>query len=265
MVQPPVDPVCGKQKLTCVAPQGVAQPEAASAPSIPACRVSTRELAPARAMVVNTQRSNKKVGCVFFHSHAPGYCAPQVPTIDNIVSDTTTSPTLQYRALHTLPTCNKKLSSDAIRTPTLGCCAPHSLVLGDNEVNHVPQVPLTSEDKVDCDATRSPTVGCRTPHVPPSCAALTKGDGEWKLVSKRNPKLKYRYLGQMGKAQMSESTFKAAVIKTPVFISNVHKNTLESDVIDYIFVKTQERVSLEKIYIKKQVEYKAYKFFRDGD
>ncbi|KOB74179.1 Mutant cadherin, partial [Operophtera brumata] len=256
-----VDAVCSKQQLACDALQD-------AEPQVPGCYVPTP--------LEDAQCSDEKLGCESLLDPALEYCVPDVPQItDNKVAcDATESLALQYRALGALRSSDNKVSCNATQTPTVGYRAPHA--------------PSVSGNKAGSDATQSSTLGCRTPQGPPSssnnvtnkanlrptlargyraphgstsCAAPSKEDGEWKLVSKRKPKPKYRYLGQMGKAQVSESTFKAATLKTPVFISNVHKDTLESDVIDYIYVKTQERVSLDKIYIKKQVDHKAYKFF----
>lgn len=46
----------------------------------------------------------------------------------------------------------------------------------------------------------------------------------------------------------------------PIFITNVHLDTVESDIVDYIREKTQESVTLEKINMKKVINHKAYKF-----
>lgn len=53
--------------------------------------------------------------------------------------------------------------------------------------------------------------------------------------------------------------FKAAEIKIPLFISNVHKET--DDVCEYNKNKTSEIVSLEKIKMKKDRPYNVYKMF----
>lgn len=83
----------------------------------------------------------------------------------------------------------------------------------------------------------------------------------WRTVNRRQKKPKYRYLGEKGKAETSTSSFKAAEKMTPIFITNVHNDTVESDIVDYIKSKTQVTVSLEKINTKKILNHKAYKFF----
>lgn len=86
----------------------------------------------------------------------------------------------------------------------------------------------------------------------------TKQDDEWTLVQKK--RLKYRFIGCRGKAESSlDCKFKAADTKIPLFISNVHKDVSESDIVDYIYQKTKEKVSLVKIKMRKQRDYNAYK------
>lgn len=66
----------------------------------------------------------------------------------------------------------------------------------------------------------------------------------------------------MGKAESDPTIkFKAADIKIPLFVSNVHKSVVESDIIDYIYQKTKEKVFLLKIEMKRQKDYNSYKIF----
>lgn len=81
---------------------------------------------------------------------------------------------------------------------------------------------------------------------------------EWIKVQKR----KHRNIteGITGKAKViSSDKFKPADLKIPLFISNVHKDTLEGDIVRFIFSKTKENVLLQKIKIKTKREYNAYK------
>lgn len=81
---------------------------------------------------------------------------------------------------------------------------------------------------------------------------------EWVTVQKR--RYRNRFAGKTGKAAMDNSEkFKAAEIKIPLFISNVNKETAEEDICEYIKNKTSEVVSLEKIKMKKERPYNAYK------
>lgn len=93
-------------------------------------------------------------------------------------------------------------------------------------------------------------------------ADVTKAEGEWKIVQhrKRNTSY-YRYLGTTGVSNDTNSNFRAAARKVPIFITMVHKDTTEKDITDYIYNKTQEIVELEKVSFLKEKDHKAYKFF----
>lgn len=83
----------------------------------------------------------------------------------------------------------------------------------------------------------------------------------WQQVTYRKKQPKYRYLGKSGVAKDSECNFKAAEKKVSVFITNIHNDTTEEDIIKYIYSKTNENVSLEKILMKKEKGHKAFRFF----
>ncbi|CAH2105484.1 unnamed protein product [Euphydryas editha] len=84
----------------------------------------------------------------------------------------------------------------------------------------------------------------------------------WKLVQKKGRKRRNYIEGKTGSVVVdAEEKFRAAERHTPLFITNVHKNTSESDITTYIHKKTQETVKLERISIQRQCEYNAYKFF----
>ncbi|XP_063365273.1 uncharacterized protein LOC134653840 [Cydia amplana] len=84
---------------------------------------------------------------------------------------------------------------------------------------------------------------------------------EWKKVESRKTIMQKRLIGKRGVACESNSNFKAAVMKVPILITNVHKDTAEDDIANYIRDKTHEVVRLHKIAIKKHNDYDAYKFF----
>lgn len=87
-------------------------------------------------------------------------------------------------------------------------------------------------------------------------------DEEWKTVQRR--RFKNRFVGSFGKAIADPSTnFKSADLKVPLFISNVHKDVSETDIVDYVFNKTGVRVSLSKITMKLEKNYNSYKVFVD--
>lgn len=101
-----------------------------------------------------------------------------------------------------------------------------------------------------------------SPGAVPKLIQNEKEDGsKWQKVEYRKKKTRYTFLGEAGKAKTSLSSFKAAEKRMPIFITNIHPETMEADIIDYIKEKTQEKVSLEKINTKKAVDHKAYKFF----
>lgn len=55
--------------------------------------------------------------------------------------------------------------------------------------------------------------------------------------------------------------FRAAESFVPLFVSNVDKHTSEADICDYIKTKTQVTVKLEKINMKTERRYNAFKVF----
>lgn len=83
----------------------------------------------------------------------------------------------------------------------------------------------------------------------------------WTKVSKRKAKLKYRYLGQMGMNSDGDVKFKAAERQCPIFITNIHVDTKEQDIVSHIYEKTKQNVTLQKILIKRETSHKAFKFF----
>ncbi|XP_063364978.1 uncharacterized protein LOC134653532 [Cydia amplana] len=87
-------------------------------------------------------------------------------------------------------------------------------------------------------------------------------NGEWITKTYKRNKPNYRYAGKRGLACDAENNvkFRAAERKIPIFISNVNKDCLESDIINYVKDKTQENITLEKLNIRKN-SHNAYKFF----
>ncbi|XP_061729050.1 uncharacterized protein LOC133533976 [Cydia pomonella] len=87
-------------------------------------------------------------------------------------------------------------------------------------------------------------------------------NGEWITKTYKRNKPNYRYAGKRGLARDAENNakFRAAERKVPIFISNVNKECLESDIINYVKDKTQENIMLEKLNIRKN-SHNAFKFF----
>lgn len=87
---------------------------------------------------------------------------------------------------------------------------------------------------------------------------INKPSESWTLVQKK--RYKNRFIGKTGKAIMeSSSKFKAADVKIPLFITNVSKECSEIDITEYIHSKTMEKISLEKIKMKEDRPYNAFK------
>lgn len=57
---------------------------------------------------------------------------------------------------------------------------------------------------------------------------------------------------------MKTTLFKAADTKVALFISNVHKEVSEHDIIDYVSKNTGKAVSLVKIKMKKERDYNVF-------
>lgn len=93
-----------------------------------------------------------------------------------------------------------------------------------------------------------------------SYAAVANTEGEWKVVTKRKNKIKYRLQGKKGSANECDGKFKAAVSKVPIFITNVHKDTMAQDIREYVQSKTNECITPKKISIKSERNYNAYTF-----
>ncbi|XP_052754647.1 uncharacterized protein LOC128201512 [Galleria mellonella] len=106
-----------------------------------------------------------------------------------------------------------------------------------------------------------PTVGKVGTTLVESYAGAVRSNNEWTIVEKKRKKNR-RIEGKLGTVVIgTDEMFRAAERKIPLFITNVHKNTSESDIVRYICKMTQETVALEKISIKRQCDYNAFKFF----
>lgn len=84
---------------------------------------------------------------------------------------------------------------------------------------------------------------------------------EWVQVQRRRHRNRTSESeGVRGKAAfMPDDKFKPATLKIALFLSNVHKDTLEKDILEYVFSKTNEKVVLQKIKMKTEKEYNSYK------
>ncbi|XP_045446742.1 uncharacterized protein LOC123654930 [Melitaea cinxia] len=94
-----------------------------------------------------------------------------------------------------------------------------------------------------------------------SFAEVASAEGEWRVVRRGQKQTRYRYTGAAGVSN-EESNFKAADRKVPIFITMIHRDTTENDIVQYVYDKTREKIILEKIsFSKENKDYNAYKFF----
>lgn len=85
-------------------------------------------------------------------------------------------------------------------------------------------------------------------------------DNNWQVVSHKKKRTNAKFISNTGTDTTDlNSKFRAAETIIPIYISNVCKQTLESDIIDFIWNKTREMVTLEKIRAKKEKYYDSYK------
>lgn len=90
--------------------------------------------------------------------------------------------------------------------------------------------------------------------------SVPEKDEEWKIVQRR--RFSNKLMTNKGKASLDQnSKFKAAEIKVPLFITNVHKDVTERDIAEYVRTRTQEKVLPIKIKMKHQRSYNAFKIF----
>ncbi|KOB78103.1 Mutant cadherin [Operophtera brumata] len=65
-------------------------------------------------------------------------------------------------------------------------------------------------------------------------SAVAVDDDGFQFVCRRNKRMKYRYHGKSGMARDMECIFKAADKKVPIFMTNVHIDTVQKDIVEYI-------------------------------
>lgn len=93
---------------------------------------------------------------------------------------------------------------------------------------------------------------------------VSEPDQGWKDFQRR--KLRNRLEGVKGRAVVRpDDKFKPAEIKTSLFLSNVHKDTSETDIAEYILFKTKQKITLQKIKMKTEKPYNAYKIIVNRD
>ncbi|XP_060802244.1 uncharacterized protein LOC132902175 [Amyelois transitella] len=129
-------------------------------------------------------------------------------------------------------------------------------------------VPATAHSIEACDKTS--TIGLRhTVGQPDKTLVEDRNDDrrrpilsneEWTLVQKK--RRRYKFAGMRGKAMLEpEEKFKAADVKTPIYIYNVGKEVTENDICDYIKKRANINVTVEKVVMKVSKDYQSYKIF----
>ncbi|KPJ12736.1 hypothetical protein RR48_02638 [Papilio machaon] len=116
--------------------------------------------------------------------------------------------------------------------------------------------------------TATPRLRTRPAMIKKSFADIAR-EGEWKAaqpsehwIRVQKNKLKNKFAGNRGKAvNDSESKFKAADIKTPLYIYNVSKDVTSEDILNYIFKKSNVNVTVEAINMKIKKDYNSFKIF----
>jgi hypothetical protein len=94
-----------------------------------------------------------------------------------------------------------------------------------------------------------------------SFADTVKKPGVWYTAGKsQKPKANGRFLGRKGCANISDGKFRAAEPKVKMFITKVHQETTEQNIVDHIYDETQERIVLQKLSIKGASDHCAYTF-----
>ncbi|KAG7297579.1 hypothetical protein JYU34_011578 [Plutella xylostella] len=85
-------------------------------------------------------------------------------------------------------------------------------------------------------------------------------DEEWQTVQRK--KMRNRFAGCAGRAvTQPNDKFRAAETNVPLFVYNVNKDVSDNDVIDFIYSKTQVKVTLERIKTKTPKNYGSFKIF----
>ncbi|KAJ8720777.1 hypothetical protein PYW08_006242 [Mythimna loreyi] len=99
----------------------------------------------------------------------------------------------------------------------------------------------------------------RTPQPHSAIHTQQSDDDVWQVVQRKRHR--NRFLSKKGTCTEIVDSFRAANISVPLFINNVHMETCEKDIIDYIKCKTNVEVTLQKIDSKQQKQYNSYKMY----
>lgn len=101
-------------------------------------------------------------------------------------------------------------------------------------------------------------------------SSVLQQEGEWKVTSQQDKgwtqvqrnRFKNRFIGSKGTAATSTNCkFRAADIKVPLYVYNIDKSVLPNDIEEYIESKTRVNVTAEKMEVRKEKSYLAYKIY----
>lgn len=144
-------------------------------------------------------------------------------------------------------------------------CLAHKAAAGDDLLKNQYIPPSIGNQQRALTVTSSVSHSVETIPGPHSHTTLAKtpkliSEDGWQKVSRRR-KSNYRYHGTAGTCRDNDGKFKAAETRVPIFITKVHKDTMEKDIKDYIYQKTQEIIMPEKLCFNKDKGHNAFKFF----
>lgn len=132
----------------------------------------------------------------------------------------------------------------------------------------LPQNIIQIQDAKEINRSHSTHPPASTPAQPlKNFASTVSAEGQWKTekpdegwILAQRKKHKNRFATVEGNAIVNPNDkFRAAEIRVPLFINNVDSTTTENDIVDYLFTKTQTKVTLQKINSRVQKKYNAYK------
>lgn len=191
----------------------------------------------------------------------PTLCAIHSPVVEREVA--TKSPSLS-------PTLRPPPMSSpvAIRDVNMSASRTTNICVDQQSGRRAKQSPERITDITTADRRKQSNINNE---MRPSFSTIMQREGEWKESKKtdeewtlvQNKRYRNRFISRKASAVVDEKSvqFKAADTKVPLFISNVHKAVSEQDIVDYVYEKTSERVTLVKIKMKQERDYNAYKLF----
>lgn len=222
---------------------------------------------------------NKKRGAFMLESFnydsgpvgLPPVCSNQnITTEDKNSPISTSSPQAHYRDLKLVSNSNNE---GTCQTKLQSLTDPETEQLNKPQSNSADAMTHRSQTGSLASAPKvRHTAGAYVNNVVPAASANIADivrHGEWKKqlpsdewITVQRKRLKNRFGAKKGKAKLEpNSHFKAADITIPIYIYNVAKGVSVCDIASYIETKANVSVKLEKMEMKMEKEYDAYKIF----